>query len=136
MKLTNVMQSCLEYAIINKYDIILLQESWVREKKIILHSNFICIILKVLNYRARVAIFVTKTNRKLVCTFKVNIINDSDCQIIHILINDIKNLKIVNVYNEKSLNEHKIWIINRISSKLDFKNDKVIICGDFNAHHN
>ncbi len=27
MKLINVMQSCLEYAIINKYDIILLQES-------------------------------------------------------------------------------------------------------------
>ena len=27
MKLTNVMQSCLEYAIINKYDIVLLQES-------------------------------------------------------------------------------------------------------------
>ncbi len=27
MKLTNVMQSCLEYATINKYDIVLLQES-------------------------------------------------------------------------------------------------------------
>ena len=41
-----------------------------------------------------------------------------------------------NIYNEKSLDEHKIWTIDRISSKLDFKNDKVIICGDFNAHHN
>ncbi len=78
MKLTNVMQSCLEYVIINKYDIVLLQESWVREKKIISHFNFICIILKVLNYRARVVIFVIKTNRKLVCTSRVNIINDSD----------------------------------------------------------
>ncbi len=79
MKLTNVMQSCLEYATINKYDIVLLQESWVREEKIISHSNFICIILKVLNYRARVAIFVIKTNRKLVCTPRVDIINDLDC---------------------------------------------------------
>ncbi len=79
MKLINVMQSCLKYAIINKYDIILLQESWVRKKKIILHFNFICIILKVLNYRARVAIFVTKTNKKLVYTFRADIINDSDC---------------------------------------------------------
>ena len=79
MKLTNVMQSCLEYATINKYDIVLLQESWVREKKIILHSKFICIILKVLNYRARVIIFVIKTNRKLVYISRVNIINDSDC---------------------------------------------------------
>ncbi len=73
------MQSCLKYAIINKYDIVLLQELWVREKKIILHFNFICIILKVLNYRARVVISVTKTNRKLVYTFKLDIINDSDC---------------------------------------------------------
>ncbi len=79
MKLTNVMQSCLEYVIINKYDIVLLQESCVREKKIISHFNFICIILKVLNYRVRVVIFVTKTNRKLVYTSKLNIINDSDC---------------------------------------------------------
>ncbi len=73
------MQSCLEYAIINKYDIILLQELWVRKKKTISHSNFICIILKVLNYRARVAIFVIKTNRKLVYTSRVNIINDLNC---------------------------------------------------------
>ena len=73
------MQSCLKYAIINKYDIVLLQESWVREEKIISHSSFICIILKVLNYRARVVIFVTKTNRKLVYTPRVNIINDLDC---------------------------------------------------------
>ncbi len=29
MKLINVMQSYLKYAIINKYDIVLLQESWV-----------------------------------------------------------------------------------------------------------
>ncbi len=79
MKLTNVMQSCLEYAIINKYDIVLLQESWVREKKTISHFNFICIILKVLNYRARVVIFVIKTNRKLVYTSRVNIINDLNC---------------------------------------------------------
>ncbi len=27
MKLTNVMQSCLKYVMINKYDIVLLQES-------------------------------------------------------------------------------------------------------------
>ncbi len=79
MKLTNVMQSYLEYATINKYDIVLLQESWVREEKIISHFNFICIILKVLNYRVRVAIFVTKTNRKLVYTFRINIINDLNC---------------------------------------------------------
>ncbi len=70
------MQSCLKYVTINKYDIVLLQESWVRKKKIISHFNFICIILKVLNYRVRVVI---KTNRKIVYTFKVNIINDSDC---------------------------------------------------------
>ena len=102
------MLSCLEYATLNKYDIVLLQEPWVRDEKTISHPNFTCIIPKVLNYRARVAIFVTKMNKKLVCTPRSDIINDSDCQIIDVSINDIKNLKIVNIYNEKSLDEHKI----------------------------
>ena len=52
--------------------------------------------------------------------------------------NDVKNLKILNIYNEKSQNvdEDNQHTVDQIIPKLSFDaNEKLITCGDFNAHH-
>ena len=67
----------------------------------------------------------------------LDIIDDPNVQVLEIIMNDVRNLKILNIYNEKNQNvgedQH---IIDRIIPKLSFNaNDKLINCGDFNAHH-
>jgi hypothetical protein len=79
---TNIMQSCLEYAKSNENDLVLVQEPWTRNQKTVSHSNFTCIISQILNKRARVCVFVSRTNYKLSCTYRVDFVNDSDCQIL------------------------------------------------------
>lgn len=131
---TNVMQSCLEYAKNNEIDLILIQEPWTKDQKTISHSNYSCIISQILNKRVRVCAFVSKTNRKLNCTYRVDIINDSDCQILQISIENLRNLKLINLYNEKD--ENLIYTNDRILPELKFEStDQIVLCEDFNAHH-
>jgi hypothetical protein len=133
-RFTNVMQSCLEYAKNNKIDLILIQESWIRDQKTISHSNYTCIISRISNKRARVCSFVSKTNHKLSCTYQVNIINDSDCQILQISIENLRNLKLINLYNEKD--ENLIYTNDQILSNLKLSfTDQILLYEDFNAHH-
>jgi hypothetical protein len=133
-RFTNVMQSCLEYAKNNQIDLILIQESWTRNQKTTSHSNFPYIIPQISNKRAKVCAFASKTNRKLNWTYRVDILNDSDCQILQISIENLRNLKLVNLYNEKD--ENSIYTNDRILSDLKFDSrDKILLCENFNAHH-
>ena len=75
-----------------------------------------------MNKRAKVCAFVSKTNRKLNCTYRVDIVNDSDCQILQISIDNLRNLKIINLYNEKD--ENSIYTNDRIFSELKFESMK------------
>ena len=100
-KSTNAMISCLEYEVLNQIDIALFQEPWTRDQKIISHLSFTCIMPKIAAYRSRVAVFVTKCNSKLQCTPRSDHIDDPDMQSIQITIDNIRKVKIINIYNEK-----------------------------------
>ena len=101
---------------------------------IIFHSNFTCIISKIKKYKSRVVTFVNKCKKKLKCISKIDLINDSDIQILNISINDLKNVKIVNIYNEKSQNPDSQT--KTIDHLLDIIiENSILTCENFNAHH-
>ena len=132
VKFTNVMYACLKYAKKESIDILLLQESWTRDNKTISHFNFICIISQIADEKFRVCVYISRTNKQFKCTSRIDLINDADCQILNISINIIKDLKMINVYNEKS--KDKIYTCDQILSDLKI-NSNLIICDNFNAHH-
>ena len=134
-KSTNAVISCLEYAVLNRVNILLFQEPWTRDQKTISHPSFTCIMPKIATYRSRVAIFVTKCNSKLQCTPRTDRINDSDLQIIEITIDEVRKVQIFNLYNEKSLNDRETYTIDRLLVKYQPISTDQFICGDFNAHH-
>ena len=101
-KSTNAMISCLEYALSNQIDIVLFQEPWTRDQKIISHPSFTCIMPKIVTYRSGVAIFFTKGNPQLQCTPRTDLIDDSEMQLIEITIDEVRKVQIFNIYKEKS----------------------------------
>ncbi len=83
------MHACMKFAK-NKTDIIIPQESWMRDKNItILHSSFICIKSNVQNIHVKVLIFVTKNAKKFTCILRLNIVNSENMQAISITNNKI-----------------------------------------------
>ncbi len=133
------MHACMKFAK-NKTDIVILQESWMKDENItILHSSFICIKSNVQNIHVKVLIFVAKNAKKFTCTSRSDIVNSEDMQAISIRNNKIqKEILLFNIYNEKSQNadDEQSYMIERELAKvmLNFK-QKVIIVEDFNAHH-
>ena len=108
-KSINVMQSILKHVKTNLVNLLLIQKSWIwndenHNNMIISHSNFTCIILRIKIYKSRVTAFVNKCRKELKYILKIDLINDLDIQILNISINDLKNVKIVNIYNQKTQN--------------------------------
>ncbi len=136
---TQIMHACMKFAK-NKTDIVILQESWMKDENItISHSSFICIKSNVQNTHVRVLIFVAKNAKKFTCTSRSNIVNSKDMQAISIMNNKIqREILLFNIYNEKSqnANDEQSYMIERELAKvmLNFE-QKVIIIEDFNAHH-
>jgi len=99
------MHACMKFAK-NKTDIIILQESWMKDENItILHSSFICIKSNVQNTWVRVLIFITKNVKKFTCTSRSDIVNSEDMQAISIVNNKIqREILLFNIYNEKLQN--------------------------------
>ena len=56
---------------------------------------------KIPDYRFRVITYVAKFNTELQCTYREDLIKDTDMQIMNILNNSIKELYLINIYNEK-----------------------------------
>jgi len=130
---------CMKFAK-NKTDIVILQESWIKDENItISHSSFICIKSNVQNTHVRVLIFVAKNAKKFTCTSRSNIVNSEDMQAISIVNNKIqKEILLFNIYNEKSQNadDEQLYMIERELAKVMLNSEqKVIIVEDFNAHH-
>ncbi len=133
------MHACIKFAK-NKTDIVILQESWMRNENItISHSSFICIKSNVQNTHIRVLIFVAKNAKKFTYTSRSNIVNSKDMQAISIANNKIqKEILLFNIYNEKSQNadNEQLYMIERELAKVMLNSEqKVIIIEDFNAHH-
>ncbi len=136
---TQIMHACMKFAK-NKTDIVILQESWMRDENItISHSSFICIKSNVQNIHVRVLIFVAKNAKKFTCTSRSNIVNSEDMQAISIANNKIqREILLFNIYNEKSQNadDEQLYTIERELAKVMLNSEqKVIIIKDFNAHH-
>ena len=78
--------------------------------------------------------FVNKCRKELKCTPKIDLINDSNIQILNISINDLKNVKIVNICNEKNQNlDSQTKTIDFLLNIIIDKN--ILSCGNFNVHH-
>ncbi len=136
---TQIMHACMKFAK-NKTDIVILQESWMRDENItISHSSFICIKSNVQNTHVRVLIFVAKNAKKFTCTSRSDIVNNKDMQAISIANNKIqKRILLFNIYNEKLQNadNEQLYMIERELAKVMLNSEqKVIIVEDFNAHH-
>ena len=101
---------------------------------IIFHSKFTCIIFKIKKYKSRVATFVNKCKKELKCISKIDLTNDLDIQILNIFINDLRNVKIINVYNEKNQNQNnQTKTIDRLLNIII--DNSILACGNFNVHH-
>ena len=86
------------------------------------------------NKKFRTIIFVLKKST-LKITFKSDISNDSNVQVLHITDIDIDDCIIINIYNEKNqLSTSNEYTIERSLTKIELSANS-IICGDFNAHH-
>ena len=66
-RLQNVMISTLQYAVLNKIDIVIMQEPYynIQKQIIINHFSFQSIILKISEIRSKVVTYVAKYNLKL-----------------------------------------------------------------------
>ena len=140
-KSTNIMISCLKYAFNQKIDIIFMQKLWIEKNDIIIfHSAYNRITFNTSaemidqNKKFKIMIFVLKKST-LKITFRSDISNDSDIQILHITNIDIDDCIIINLYNEKNqfLTSNE-YTIERLLTKIELLTNS-IICDDFNAHH-
>ena len=86
------------------------------------------------NKKFKIMTFVSKKST-LKITFKFDISNNSNFQILHITNINIDDCMIINIYNEKNqLSTSNEYIIERILTKIELSANS-IICDDFNAHH-
>ncbi len=136
---TQIIHACMKF-VKNKTNIVILQESWMRDENItISHSSFICIKSNVQNTYVKVLIFVTKNAKKFTCTSRSDIVNSEDMQAISIANNKVqKRILLFNIYNEKLQNtdNEQLYMIERELAKVMLNSEqKVSIIKDFNAHH-
>ena len=86
------------------------------------------------NKKFKIMIFVLKKST-LKITFRSDISNDSDIQILHITNINIDDCIIINLYNEKNqLLTSNEYTIERSLTKIELSTNS-IICDDFNAHY-
>ena len=83
----------------------------------------------------KIMTFVLKKST-LKITFKLDITNNSNIQILHITNIDIENCMIYNIYNEKNQlsSTSNEYTVDRSLTKIELSSNS-IICDDFNAHH-
>ena len=118
-----------------------MQKSWIEKNDIIIfHFAYNRIMFDISaeminqNKKFKIMIFVLKKS-PLKITFKSDILNDSDVQILHFTNIDIDDCMIINIYNEKNqLSTLNKYTIERTLTKNKLSTNS-IICDDFNAHH-
>lgn len=132
----NCMYTCLQIGFEKKIDFILIQEPWIFENNTVKHSSYYCILPEYQELRSRVAIYSRKQSRFQAC-LRTDICSNNDILVIDIqdIKNQLQNIQLINIYNEKSLKENNNnWTVQR--ELLALKPQKYsIVCGDFNAHN-
>ena len=104
-RVISTMHSVLESAV-RKIDIILFQESWIESENITVSHSVFTSIIPVTELRSRVITFILKANCNLKCTPRSNILTDNDLQALSISMSNLKEFLLLNIYNEKSLQEN------------------------------
>ena len=105
---SDIMHSCLETAVNQAIDFVLIQELSIRfENNIattVSHSAYHCILPTCFNnIRSRVIIFARKLSNYKFC-HRTDLTSDSDIIIIDVSDSNIKIFQIINIYNERNLN--------------------------------
>lgn len=141
-KNSNKMHTCLDLALKNNVNFVIIQESMIEinphlnQEFTISHSSFYCFLSEYKNIRSQVAIFARKKSRFQAIN-RIDILSSNDILILEIIdkFKKLNNIQLINIYNEKSLKENEnAYTIER--ELIDIISEKYsIICGDFNAHH-
>ena len=137
----DVMQSCIEIAIESAIDFILVQEPWIafdidNAAYTVSHPAYYCILPESSsNIRPRVAIFARKHSIYTYCV-RTDLVADSDIIIIDVSGSNIETFQIVNIYNERSLDEESdnSYTVERSLQNINLSME-TLIAGDLNAHH-
>ena len=137
---SDIMHSCLETAVKQAIDFVLIQEFSIRfENNIaitVFYSVYHCILSTYsYNIKSRVAIFAKKLSNYKFC-HRTDLTADSDIIIIDVSDSNIKIFQIINIYNEKNLDtESNIsYTVKRSLQYIDLTM-KTLIVENFNAHH-
>src|SRR5437667_2275112 len=137
---SNIMYSCLETAVNQAIDFVLIQELSIRfENNIattVSHSAYHCILPTCFNnIRSRVIIFARKLSNYKFC-HRTDLTSDSDIIIIDVSDSNIKIFQIINIYNERNLDTESdiSYTVKRSLQYIDLTM-KTLVVEDFNAHH-
>jgi hypothetical protein len=142
------MHSCLESAIQNKIDFVLMQEPALLDdnRTTISHNAYYCILPECSSSkRPRVAIYTRKNSSYQYCVRR-DLTSDSDILILDVSGLNINTFQLINIYNQKDqsndeeLNSSNSNSSNSYTFERSMKNiqlsSETLILGDFNAHHN
>ena len=118
-----------------------MQKSWIENNEIIIfHFAYDRIMFSISaemidqNKKFRIMTFVSKKST-LKITFRFDISNDSNFQVLHITNIDIDDCMIINIYNEKNqFSTSNKYTIKRSLTKIELSTNSNI-CDDFNAYH-
>ena len=99
------MHSVLESAV-RKINIVLFQEPWIESGNITVSHSAFTSIIPVTELRLRVITFISKANCNLKCTPRPDILTDNNLQALSISMPNLKKFLLLNIYNEKSLQEN------------------------------
>ena len=133
-RVTSTMHSVLESAV-RKIDIILFQEPWIGSENITVSHPAFTSIIPVTELRPRVVTFISKANCNLKCTPRPDISTDNDLQALSISMPNLKEFLLLNIYNEKSLQENSSeYTVERALNQIK-STQRTLLCEDLNAHH-
>ena len=133
-RVTNTMHSVLESAV-GKIDIVLFQEPWIGPGNLTVSHPAFTSIIPVTKLRPRVVTFISKANCNIKCTPRPDISTDSDLQALSISMPNLKEFLLLNIYNEKSLQEDSSdYTVERALKQIK-PTQRTLLCGDLNAHH-
>src|SRR5215469_8203903 len=129
------MVTCLEIGLEISSDFILFQEPYIRDGSTISHPAYNVILpsFSSSSICPRVAIFHRKLSRFRYC--QQDDLSSPDLLVIDIIGSQVPDLQLINIYNEKSLEEgvDEYTVERSLVNLAPSKN--LILGGDFNAHH-
>ena len=123
------MHSVLESAV-RKINIVLFQEPWIESENITVSHSAFTSIMPVTELRSRVITFISKANCNLKCTLRSDISTDNNLQALSISMLNLKVFLLLNIYNEKSLQENSSeYTVKRALNQIK-STQRTLLCED------